>query len=322
MDLFLTIMLTILVVIGYVLGAIVLLVLLLLAVMLFVPIRYQLYMEHRDQLLGYVRVSWLFSAIIYELTYTAHSGGGPTQQIRLLGRLWGRKPSKTNKRRRKQKSSAAPSPETPTETTQALPAENPIPLPSVDTLSETHPPIANIERNLTEHDSLTEPLTPPKASPESPAQKAKSDSQLSQKLRAQYRQARQTYKNITAQTKKYQRALKRLYRLPRKQRILRLLRRFLKKLTRRLKPDYFNLEAEVGLGAYNTGRLMAALALFLTDFSPKIVGNFETNTLQGKLSVGGRLQLSHVALPMLGLYFKKDIRNAIRYLIAVIKPLL
>ena len=324
MDLFLTIMLTIVVGIGYVLGAILLLVLLVVAVVLFVPIRYRVYGERTDTNLAFARVSWLLSAVSYELTYVQKpdSAHDLQQQIRILGRKWGEKAPKEKKpKKRKQRKQEPPQTEqyvvTPTEETPLTPTES-IPVPDLTSTEEESHQVMK----MTETPPLEQPVesvTPP----EPPKPKPKPSLTKLEKTLNQYRRkARRTHKKITTETKKYKRALKRLNRLPRKRRILKLLRRFGKKLTRRLKPEYLNLSAEIGIGAFNTGRLLAAVAVLLPELSPSITGNFDEQTIKGKISVGGRIKLSHLALPALGLYLKKDIRNAIKYITAVIKPLL
>lgn len=106
----------------------------------------------------------------------------------------------------------------------------------------------------------------------------------------------------------------RLNNIPNKNKVLKLLKKFLKKILYRLKPKYFNLETEIGIGTYNTGILLAAIAVFLPSVSHLIKGNFTENIFTTKVSIGGKIRLGRIVVPTLILYFRKDVRVAKNYI--------
>lgn len=102
-----------------------------------------------------------------------------------------------------------------------------------------------------------------------------------------------------------------LYNYPNKKQILILTLELFKKIIKNIRPKNISIQAEVGVGPFETGMLMAAIAAIAPELSFNIVGNFTDKVINVKLNISGRISLYKLIWPLVAFSLKKPIRRLI-----------
>lgn len=108
------------------------------------------------------------------------------------------------------------------------------------------------------------------------------------------------------------RTLKQVYNYPHKKHIIRLFKNYLKNLLKAIKPKKLIIHGEIGIGAYETGILLATMAMLAPKLSYHVTGNFTQTVINGRLQAKGKLAPSNILLPTISFLIKKPIRNLIK----------
>lgn len=90
-------------------------------------------------------------------------------------------------------------------------------------------------------------------------------------------------------------------------------KRLIFKIVKRLKPEKFNIEAEIGIDPYKTGLLMAFISQFHFEDNIQIIGNYEEKKLEGFVEVSGKLRLAYFTGPALIFILSKPILKFLLY---------
>ncbi|MCL1996349.1 MAG: hypothetical protein FWG63_09105 [Defluviitaleaceae bacterium] len=92
--------------------------------------------------------------------------------------------------------------------------------------------------------------------------------------------------------------------------VMGLVMELFKKIFKVIKPKHFTLQAEVGIGIFGTGMLMAVVHA-ISPSNLDITGNFTERVINVKLQANGRLFLYEIVWPFVAFLFKKPIRQLI-----------
>ncbi|MCL1935872.1 MAG: hypothetical protein FWF57_05810 [Defluviitaleaceae bacterium] len=94
--------------------------------------------------------------------------------------------------------------------------------------------------------------------------------------------------------------------------IIKYTKKFFEKFIKSLKPRKIDLNMEVGIGAYETGILLAVIAIILPKLSYNVVGNFERTMIKGNFYIDGRIRIIKIVTLCVNFYLKKPIRKLIK----------
>lgn len=95
---------------------------------------------------------------------------------------------------------------------------------------------------------------------------------------------------------------------PNKGQVLNLTKNYIKEVLKIIKPKSFNIQLEVGVGAYHTGLLLAALSIFFPQFSTYVVGNFNENLINGRVFAKSKIWVCSIIWSTIKFFLRKQIR--------------
>jgi len=116
-----------------------------------------------------------------------------------------------------------------------------------------------------------------------------------------------------------------MYNYPNKRQIMNLTADLGKNIIKKLKPKYFALEGEIGLGPFETGISFGLLSFVLPVIinweNINLTGNFQEEVLNFNVQAKGKFMGWYLAGPTLKYLFKKPIRKLIVYSIKTFQAL-
>lgn len=272
----LIIILSILRILGFILLGILLIAILVILLVLFIPIRYSIYGEKKEnnETTARVDASWFFRVLNCCYYYEANN---PKYDIKILGY--------SIIRNKKVKSEA---------------------MESEQTLSEQ----ILSEQTLFENAESKQAESKVKEQENDEASEEKDDeSEIHEKESNSFKDKLNKLNFVIDK-------IKFVYSYPQREEIQRLTIKLIKKLAKSLKPKIFKIDGEVGFDSPDTtGYFMAGVSvLIFTKLDINLKGNFEKQIFIAKVIISGKARISSILWPIGKYVLKKPIRNLIKQL--------